>query len=415
MFNFVMFALAFLSGFPKPDLVSVDIGSVQAGAGFIFQYNNNPLLFPDAGISLGQARLYWGKTLAVMSGLELLHATVSTTDRPSLFVTSAFLKPQLGVSFLFRPERQFRSGKEFLGSKGYIPRLDIVLGFTPLNLVLWDSSPVYWGLSPTLTTEASFYLTHTMRISFENQNMVEYDTAMSSWLAGGTPYHTYRLALSYAFGADYTDSTKVSQRSSTGFPEPDLFSFDVGTFQIGAGIAPDWPGSLLLPDIGVSLGQARLHWGKSKAFVAGFELLRFELAGSPETGLFGTSECFMPEIGLSKLLKSERPVKSKACIGLFKSESFVPRTDLVCGFSAINPVLSFIKGNPVNFSPTLRFEARIFLNRTIQIIFENRNIWCYDESYEYLNTYNTFHLSLCFAMGADYPANKSPEPEREGE
>ncbi|NLI99021.1 hypothetical protein GX441_10240 [bacterium] len=195
-------------------------------------------------------------------------------------------------------------------------------------------------------------------------------------------------------------------------PKPDIVSLDVGTIELGAGIAPNWPGTTLLPDLGASIGQARLYWGEKTALVAGIELLRFECAITPVTGLFGTSEVFMPELGISQMFKSERPVKSKGCTNLFKSESFVPRMDIVCGFSAINPVLSKIKGNPVNFSPTVRVEAKILLSRTLQLLFENRNMWSYDESYEYLNTYNTFHLSLCLSFGADYKSGKKGGDEK---
>lgn len=198
----------------------------------------------------------------------------------------------------------------------------------------------------------------------------------------------------------HTTSILILLGLSAGFPKPDLFSFDVGTLQVGAGFSPTWPGNLLLPDLGVSVGQARFYWGKKLALAAGLQLLRIELAGSSETGIFGTSEFFMPEVGFSYMFK-ERPVKSKACIGLFKRESFVPRFDMVCGFSAINPVLSGITGRPISFLPTLRVEVKYLINRSTQLVFENRNISC-----------NTYSLSLCFTLGVDYQKeNKGGKPD----
>lgn len=181
------------------------------------------------------------------------------------------------------------------------------------------------------------------------------------------------------------------------YPLPDLVSVDIGTVQADGGVVLNLYSDelYLLPDVGFSIGQARLYWGEMTAFVAGVEPLRFEFAKSPVSGMFGTSELFMPEIGI----KSEYPVKAVGCLNPFNRESFVPRMDLVCGFSTINPVLSSIAGQPIRFLPTLRIEARFFLSRMMQIVLENRNIWGYDEA---SNTLNTFHLSLCLAFGADY-------------
>ena len=89
-------------------------------------------------------------------------------------------------------------------------------------------------------------------------------------------------------------------------PRPDLVSVEIASVQAGAGLVQGWTHDseygFLFPDFGVSAGQARLYWGKNLAFAAGLELFRGEGAYTSSTGVFGTCEVLMPEIGGSVFL-----------------------------------------------------------------------------------------------------------------
>ncbi len=199
-------------------------------------------------------------------------------------------------------------------------------------------------------------------------------------------------------------------------PKPDLISVDIGTFQVGGGIILHFPreneNHSLLPDLGLSIGQARAYWGKKLAFVAGLELFRGELAYAPSdyTVAFGTYEVLTPEVGMSILLGPERNINPKGCLNPFYRQNFVPRLDLTCGFSPLN----MFSIGPLNFSPTLRVEARLLLTRSTQIVFENRNIWG-QWPVGYWSEINTLNLALCFALGGDYLINKGGESEQKSE
>ena len=203
----------------------------------------------------------------------------------------------------------------------------------------------------------------------------------------------------------------------SGFPKPDLISVDIGTFQIGGGIILHFPreneNHSLLPDLGLSVGQARAYWGKKLAFVAGLELLRGEVAYAPSnyTVIFGTTELLMPEIGLSVKLGPERLIDSKACLNPFMRQSFVPRLDFICGFSPFNPGLA---EHFWYFAPTIRTEAKLVFSRSIQVLFENRNVWMPETIGNWYKV-NTFNLALCFAFGGDYLIEEEDEPRQQTE
>lgn len=187
------------------------------------------------------------------------------------------------------------------------------------------------------------------------------------------------------------------------FPKPDLFSIDIGSIRAGAGIVLNeyYGHFFLIPDISLSVGQAKLYWGKDAALVTGFELFRLENAGATEIGFWGASECLTPEVGISKMIKPIQTIQPKGCMKLFKSESFAPRLDLVCGFSPVN--LLALYSSSATYSPTLRVELKLFISSSLQLILENRNMWFYYKETNDVNTFNSFHLSLCYSLGADYP------------
>jgi hypothetical protein len=194
----------------------------------------------------------------------------------------------------------------------------------------------------------------------------------------------------------------------SGFPKPDLVSVDIGSVQAGAGVVLNYNNNslFLFPDLGLSVGQARLYWGKKHAFIAGLELFHIEMAGATTIGLWGSSECLMPQIGYSHILKPTQTIKSKGCLNPFKSRDFVPRMDIFCGFSPVDLLVLASNPIPPTYSPSLLFGAKIFISRAIQIQLENRNLWYIDVPYKYTTTFNTFHLSLCYSIGADYPNDK---------
>jgi hypothetical protein len=192
---------------------------------------------------------------------------------------------------------------------------------------------------------------------------------------------------------------------SAGIPKPDLISGNV-SIQAGMGYAiktPDWdyPNYFLRPDFGCSIGQIRLYWGKTIAFVAGLELFRLEFAFTPVrdySAFFYASELFMPQLGASFVLGSERvlPGNPDSLFG----DTYVPRLDLVCGLSPVN---IFLVREQI-ISPTLRVEAKLRLSRDTQIILENRNLLVPGANY------STLHLSLAFSLGKDIiKSNKEGE------
>lgn len=193
----------------------------------------------------------------------------------------------------------------------------------------------------------------------------------------------------------------------SGFPKPDIVAVDYGSVQAGVGYAwnfsdVDKMGLFMRPDFGLSLGQLRCYWGKKLAFAAGLELFRMERGFSSAQGrhyYFLFSELLMPQVGVSYILGPSRARLFNG--GLEFGDSYVPRLDLVCGFSPVD--ITFIRNQ--TFSPTLRIEAKLILNRTFQVLLENRNMLAPGEKC------NTLHLSLAFALGRDIIKPEEGIPE----
>lgn len=191
-----------------------------------------------------------------------------------------------------------------------------------------------------------------------------------------------------------------------GIPRPVFVSVEAASFQVGAGLAQGWPYDyecgFLFPDFGISAGEARLYWGKTVAFLTGLELFRGEGAYTSSTGVFGTCEVLMLEIGGSALFAPMKNAEPYACLKPLvplAGNNFVPRFDVVSGLSPVN-LLNVI--NPLRFSPTLRLEAKLVLSPSFRISLENRYIFASDEYSAYWSVLKTFHLSLCLALSNDY-------------
>ena len=181
-----------------------------------------------------------------------------------------------------------------------------------------------------------------------------------------------------------------------GIPKPDLVSVDVGTMQIGIGSFISSPQTDMVPDFGLSLGQSRLYWGKHIAFAMGLELLRCEFSGT-----FATSEILMPQIGISAMLTPVNTLRSKVCVRTFREENYVPRIDLICGVSPLNPLLLLVSANSFRFSPTIRLEGKLMFSRTLYLLFEDRYMWAVPEPDGWQTPGNSLHLSLVIAPGKD--------------
>ena len=197
MFNFVMFVLGLglFSGSLKPDLVSLDIGSIQVGVGYGKDWNGDILIpmLPDLSFSIGQVRTYWGKTTAFAVGLEIFRAEVAGSE---------LITPQVGLSFMLGPAQQrfFRPGctSSVFYSINYIPRLDIVSGVSIFNPVL---TPSFGGIySLTLRNEVKLSINRGLSLTIENPNV---------WLRGVhngplEPFcSTISVSVCVALGNDY--------------------------------------------------------------------------------------------------------------------------------------------------------------------------------------------------------------------
>lgn len=193
-----------------------------------------------------------------------------------------------------------------------------------------------------------------------------------------------------------------------GISVPDLVSFDAGSLQAGVGSLISSPQTDMIPDFGLSLGHARLYWGKHLAFATGLELLRVEFGGT-----FATSEILMPQIGVSAMLNPVNTLRSKVFPKAFHNESYIPRIDLMCGVSPINPLLLLSSGNRFNFSPTISFEGKLLFSRSLYLLFENRYMWAVPEPGGWDMPGNSLHLSLVLALGGDIPRPQKKEaPEK---
>lgn len=193
-----------------------------------------------------------------------------------------------------------------------------------------------------------------------------------------------------------------------GIQGPDLVSFDAGSLQAGVGSLISSPQTDMIPDFGLSLGHARLYWGKRLAFAAGMNLFRCDFSGT-----FATSEILMPEIGAAALLNPANTLRSKACARIFPNEKYIPRIDLMCGFSPLNPILLMVSGNSFRFSPTLRLEGKVLFSRTLYLLFENRYMWLMPAPDGWNAPANSLHLSLVLALGVDIPRPKEKDmPEK---
>ncbi len=418
MLNFVTFALGLFSGFPKPNLVSFDIGSVQVGGGVVlspwstfqpYPFYSNLLLLPDLGLSIGQTRMYWGKRTAFVGGFELMRMEAGSEG----FGTSEFMMPEIGLARILGQEQNIKSKAcmNLFGCESFVPRMEITLGFSPVNTALLRNTANPISFSPTIKSEAKVLLTRSLQVILENRNAWIYDTTYQMW---SVPLHTFHLSLCLALGADYEGSNQdikneqidsipqIKPRTmSSGIPRPSLVSFDVASIQTGAGLFTNKQDTvavnqLAIPDFGLSLGMARLYWGRNLCFAAGLQILRVEMGFRGYDVGSATSEVLSPEIGLSYLSGPERHIRSATYGKLFKRDSFVPRLDLICGFSPLNLYSLILDSGSHPFYPTIRTEARFYITRFAQIVFENRNILL--QGY----TPHTFHLSLCFSLGADH-------------
>lgn len=115
----------------------------------------------------------------------------------------------------------------------------------------------------------------------------------------------------------------------------------------------------------------------------------FAFTSLPEYFAIFNSELLMPQAGISYMFGPSRA--RLADVGSALGESYLPRLDLVCGFSPVNWVLIGLS----SFAPTIRTEVKLVLNRSIQILLENRNILIPGEEF------NTLHLSLVATLGKD--------------
>ncbi len=191
----------------------------------------------------------------------------------------------------------------------------------------------------------------------------------------------------------------------SGIPKPDLISADIATIQSGIGLVKgrylyDETG-VLFPDLGLSLGQIRCYWGKPLAFTASLEFLRF--AGAAGVfNFFSTCEMFTVEAGASAFLGYPEELNLGTSADSFESNKFIPRLDLGCGISLINPLNPTLTGDLKDVSPTVRLQAKLFLTRYVQISFEDRFIWGKWEFNDEWSVINSMHLSLCYALGSDF-------------
>lgn len=178
----------------------------------------------------------------------------------------------------------------------------------------------------------------------------------------------------------------------------------------------------VVPNWKLSIGQARVYWGKKLAFAAGFEIFRGEAEslplGFPNSRGGFTSELIVPEVGISffKSPPRSRILKFQACKPtLIYTADYMPRFDVICGFALFNPVYSRKEGDQIRFCPTLKAEARLFITRSIQAILENKVEWSYSDSSAWEDPANTTSFSLCLSLGNDYLIDKAIDQEHEGE
>jgi hypothetical protein len=210
----------------------------------------------------------------------------------------------------------------------------------------------------------------------------------------------------------------------SGFPKPYLVSVDIGSVQAGGGVgvlldkyvSSPFP---ILPDMGFSIGQMRVYWGSKWAFVAGLKIHRGVAEYLP-FGFFNPTlalrpELAVPQLGISHFTAPPQPrlLKPKACASsIFYNVDYVPRFDLVVGFSFFNPLFREIISGPLRFCPTLRTEAKFLIIRSIQVLLEDRVEWTYND---YTGTLdhpsNAACLSLCFALGNDYIISGGDKPK----
>lgn len=156
----------------------------------------------------------------------------------------------------------------------------------------------------------------------------------------------------------------------------------------------------LLPDFGFSMTNVKAYWGKHVAFALGFDIFRVQYSWLGRGEPFSTSELFILETGASWMLKRANQVKSKLPLEAVGKKSFVPRLDVLCGFSPFNPDRLSDLGSAFIFSPTVRLQTRFYITRTIQVLLEDRYIWAFD--YDGWQTPNLINLSCCFSLGKDF-------------
>lgn len=206
--NLLCFML--LSGIPRPDFVSVEVASFQVGAGLAQgwpYYHEYGFLFPDFGISAGQARLYWGKALAFFTGLELFRGEGAYTSSTGVFGTCEVLTSEIGGSAFFAPIRNvepYACLKPLvpLAGNNFVPRLDVVSCFSPVNL-LYAINPLRF--SPTLRLEAKLVLSPSLRVILENRYMFISDEYSNYW----SVLKTIHLSLCLSLGSDYPIPVKA--------------------------------------------------------------------------------------------------------------------------------------------------------------------------------------------------------------
>ncbi len=197
MFNFVMFVLGLVPGSSKPDLVSIDFASIQAGGSYIFTsiYPGNSFSVPELSFAVGQARLYWGKKWTILTGLELSRGQVefiqNATARP-VYGYINLVMPQFGVSRFLAPAQTRLAPKACVDalpvySKTFVPRLDLVIGFSLLGI---DPNI---SILPTLRTEIKLTIARSLQFILSNQN---------AWIEE-VQLNSTNLSLCLTLGNDY--------------------------------------------------------------------------------------------------------------------------------------------------------------------------------------------------------------------
>lgn len=208
-----------------------------------------------------------------------------------------------------------------------------------------------------------------------------------------------------------------SRSSVLGIPtKADMVSWDIVGVQAGIGFYEDY--DMTLFSAGASLLRGRLYWGKTFAFSAGLELLRFhysygrrlveyddgygpdDLYSIPvnlihwwvETEL-NTWELFSPQVGIAWLGKPlPSCCLSNNSLNLYHS----PRLELVTGLSLLN--VEYYEMNPILLS-TIRTEVNFIFTRQAFLQFEHRWFPFYDT--DNLGNRHSLALSLCLSIGWD--------------